>query len=100
MWPASPQSITRCAMLMPAPATLAQPFTSTTPLTGPLLHTHAHAQICVLLFDRATDLQRAFHRIFRAVIEDQRHPIAGRDCEQTLCRFLLAKLVRRSDDLV
>src|SRR5205814_968623 len=34
--PASPQSITRLAMLSPAPARLARSFTSTTPPTGPL----------------------------------------------------------------
>jgi hypothetical protein len=31
-----PQSITRCAMLIPAPATLIRSFTSCTTLTGPL----------------------------------------------------------------
>jgi hypothetical protein len=37
MCPASPQSITRLAMLIPAPVRLARSVTSTTPLTGPLL---------------------------------------------------------------
>lgn len=34
--PASPQSITRWAILIPAPATLERSFTSNNPLTGPL----------------------------------------------------------------
>src|SRR6478672_8287558 len=36
MCPASPQSITRCAKLIPAPAMLERPLTSTTGLTVPL----------------------------------------------------------------
>ena len=36
MCPASPQSITRCAMLMPAPAMVARSLTSAISLTGPL----------------------------------------------------------------
>ena len=36
MCPASPQSITRWARLIPAPATLERSFTSVVPLTGPL----------------------------------------------------------------
>ena len=36
MCPVSPQSITRCAMLIPAPAMLVRPLTSVTSLTGPL----------------------------------------------------------------
>ena len=34
--PGSPQSITRCAILIPAPATLERSFTSVTRLIGPL----------------------------------------------------------------
>jgi len=42
--PASPQSITRCAMLIPAPATLACSFTSITPTDRPAVHTHSQLQ--------------------------------------------------------
>src|SRR4051812_31137457 len=45
----------------------------------PAVDAHAHGKFCVLLFNRTTDLERAFHWIFGAVIKDQRHPVAGRD---------------------
>jgi hypothetical protein len=42
----------------------------------------------------ATDLQRAFYRIFRAVVENQRHAIAGRQFQQSLFAFLFKEFVR------
>ena len=76
MWPASPQSITRCAMLIPAPATFARSFTSTTSLTGPLWMPMRKRSSGCSLTARA-DLQRALHRRFRAGEKDQRHAVAG-----------------------
>src|SRR5713101_8558421 len=54
----------------------------------------------MLLFDRATDLQRAFHRVFRTVVENQRHAVAGGELEQTVFAFRGAVFVRGLDDLV
>jgi hypothetical protein len=48
----------------------------------------------VLLFDRATDLQRAFYRIFRAVVENQRHAIAGGEFQQSVFAFFFTEFVR------
>src|SRR5439155_18400021 len=40
---------------------------------------HPHPQLELPVFPRGTtDLQRAFHRRFRTVVEDQRHPISRR----------------------
>src|SRR5437899_8534432 len=54
----------------------------------------------MLLFDRATDLQRAFHRVFRTVVENQRHAVAGGELKQTVFAFRSAVFVRGLDDLV
>src|SRR6266536_2694608 len=54
----------------------------------------------MLFFDRATDLQRALYRIFRAVMEDQRHAIAGREFQQSVFAFLFTEFVRRLDNLI
>ena len=77
MCPASPQSITRCAMLMPAPAMLVPPAH-----VGHLAHrsavnAHAHRKFRMFL-KRFGNLERAAGRFFRAVAEDQRHAVAGR----------------------
>ena len=45
MWPASPQSITRCAMLMPAPATLVAAVYIHHPADRAAVHAHAHPQV-------------------------------------------------------
>src|SRR5438477_9737413 len=40
---------------------------------------HPHPQLELRVFPRATtDLQRAFHRRFRSVVENQRHAVSGR----------------------
>ena len=54
----------------------------------------------MLLFDRATDLQRAFHWRFRARVKDQRHAIAGRDFYQLSGGFRLAELLCATNDLI
>ena len=43
--------------------------------------------------DCATDLQRAFHRIFRTVVKDQRHAVAGRELEQSVLALSLTILI-------
>ena len=58
------------------------------------VHTYAQAQTRVPLFERATDFQRALHRVFRAMVKDQRHAIAGGEFEQAILSFRLAILVR------
>jgi len=64
------------------------------------VHPHAQSQIRVLLFDRAADLECAFHRIFRAAIENQRHAIAGREFKQLVVASSFAEFVRRLNDLI
>ena len=49
----------------------------------PAVHTHAQLKLGMLP-SRATNLQRAFHRRFRCVVKNQRHPIAGRNCNQPM----------------
>src|SRR6266480_6794748 len=54
----------------------------------------------MLLLERATHFQRAFHRIFRAVVKNQRHAIAGGEFQQSLFAFLFTEFVRRLDNLI
>ena len=62
---------------------------------------HAHAQFELgMLPGRATDLKGAFHRRFRCVVKNQRHPVAGRNCNQPMTRFRFAELFRAADNLV
>src|SRR5512132_1308555 len=98
MCPASPQSMTRCAILMPPPATFAFPVASMTPLTRPL---YMHSQLNFrMLLERAAYFQRAFNRRFCAMIENQRDAVASRDCDQTACRFRGLEFIRTSNNFV
>src|SRR5206468_6079874 len=66
----------------------------------PAIDAHAQLQLRMLFLHSATDLQRAFYWIFRAVIENQRHPIAGGNLEQAIFTFRFAEFVRRLDNLI
>ena len=62
---------------------------------------HAHAQLELgMLPGRATDLKGAFHRRFRCVVKNQRHPVAGRNCNQPMARFRFTELLRATDNLI
>src|SRR5436189_5051866 len=39
---------------------------------------HSHSKLPVF-FERATDFERAFHWLFRALVKNQRYPVTGRD---------------------
>src|SRR5437879_11849130 len=99
MCPASPQSMTRCAILMPAPATFAFPVASMTPLTGPLCNAHSQLKFRMLL-ESAAYFQRAFNRRFRAMIKNQRDAVACRDFDQAPRGFRGLEFIRTSDNLV
>lgn len=69
--PASPQFITRCAMLMPAPAILACSFRSGDFIHRPTVNSHAHAKLGIF-FKLFTDLGCAQNRCFGTRTENQR----------------------------
>ena len=48
----------------------------------------------------AANLEGAFHRRFRCVVKNQRHPVAGRNRDQSMVRFGFAELLRAADNLV
>ena len=78
MWPASPQSITRCARLIPAPAKIGAFVDIDHPANWTAVDSHPKLQTGMFL-KRSADLQRALRRRFRTGVKDQRHPVAGRD---------------------
>src|SRR5262249_10670290 len=53
-----------------------------------------------MLLYRAANFQRAFHRRFRRIVKDQRHPITGWNCYQAMVRVGFPELFRLADDLV
>src|SRR5215471_7943135 len=53
-----------------------------------------------MLLDGAANFQRAFHRRFRRVVKDQRHPITGWNGDQAMISFRFPELLRLADDLV
>jgi hypothetical protein len=53
-----------------------------------------------MFLQRPADLQRAFDRRFRAIVKDERHPVTGRNLDQSTRRFRGAELIRATDDLV
>ena len=56
------------------------------------MNTHPQPNLRVL-FHCATDLHRAFHRLFRALVKNQRHPIPARDlCQSTISFGVLKPL--------
>src|SRR5437016_13979783 len=44
----------------------------------PAVHSHSKLYLRAV-FESATDLERAFHWLFRALVKNQRHPVTGRD---------------------
>jgi len=48
----------------------------------------------MLFLQCATDLRRAFHQIFRAVVKNERHAIAGGEFQQSVFAFLFTEFVR------
>ena len=70
MCPASPQSITRCAMLIPAPGEIGPTVHIDHTADRPAVHAHSKLQAWMFL-ERAADLQRALHRRFRTRVKDQ-----------------------------
>src|SRR2546422_9604490 len=45
---------------------------------------HAHSKLYLRVFsESATDFERTFHWLFRALMKNQRHPIAGGDLDQS-----------------
>ena len=65
----------------------------------PAVHAHAHLQFGMCL-QSAMNFQRAFHRLLRTLIEDQRHSIAGRDFYQSIRRFRPFEFVRAANNLI
>src|SRR5262249_55097565 len=53
-----------------------------------------------MFLDGAANLQRAFHRRFRRIVKNQRHPITGWNCYQAMVRVGFPELFRLADDLV
>src|SRR5713226_9912441 len=52
-----------------------------------------------MLFESATDFERAFHWLFRALVKNQRHPVTGGDLDQSGRGFGVLKLLRRANGL-
>ncbi len=44
------------------------------------VHSHSKSYLRVV-FESAADFERAFHWLFRALVKNQRHPVAGGDLE-------------------
>lgn len=99
MWPASPQSITRWAMLIPAPATLILSLTSLTLSTGPLC-TPIRNRRWGMSFQRPGNLLGALDGFFRALEKHQRHSIPGRDANQLAVRVTFSELRSLSHDFI
>src|SRR5206468_7522631 len=59
---------------------------------------HSHSELSVS-FERATDFERAFHWLFRALVKNQRHPVTGRDLDQAGRGFSVLKLLGRANGL-
>jgi hypothetical protein len=53
-----------------------------------------------MLFESATDFDRALRRRFRAGVKDQRRPVAGGNFNQSACGFGSLKLLGRANNLV
>ena len=61
---------------------------------------HSHSKLYLpLFFERATDFERAFYWLFRALVKNQRHPVAGGDLDQSGRSFGVLKLLRRANGL-
>ena len=61
---------------------------------------HSHSKLYLpVFFESATDFERAFHRLFRALVKNQRHPVAGGNFNQTTRGFGVLELLRRANGL-
>src|SRR3989441_43217 len=61
---------------------------------------HSHSKFYFrVFFERATDLERAFHWFFRALVKNQRHPVTGWDLDQAGRGFGVLKLLGRANGL-
>ena len=97
MCPTSPQSITRCAMLIPAPGEVGAPAHVGHFAYRSAVNSHPYRNFRMLP-QRLGDLERAPRRLFRAVVKDQRHPVAGRQPNE-LFVSRVAHLHRAEHDL-
>src|SRR5438445_13026988 len=83
MWPASPQSMTRCATLIHWAAV------------------HSHPQLDMRMpLQCSADLERTSRRLFRTVEEKERHPVSGRHPDQFTFCFGGPKTFGASYDLI
>ena len=69
------------------------------PAYRPTVHAHTQPELR-MFFYRAADLQRAFHWRLRRVVKNQRHSIAGRNCNQPMVCVGFAELFGATDNLI
>ena len=69
------------------------------PAYRPTVHAHTQPELR-MFFYRAADLQRAFHWRLRRVVKNQRHPVAGRNCNQPMVCVGFAELFGATDNLI
>ena len=60
---------------------------------------HSHSKLSAF-FESATNFERAFHWLFRALVENQRHPIARGNLDQPAGLFRDLKFLRGTNNLV
>ena len=87
MWPPSPQSITRCARLIPAPATFVRVVYVANFIDRPAVNAHPKLQLRIL-FQLLADLNRAPHGRFGTVEKNERHAVARREAESAFLLLL------------
>ena len=63
------------------------------------VNSHAHPDMWVVL-QRTADLQRTSRRLFRAAEKYQRHPVSGRQPDESPACFRRSETFRASHDLV
>src|SRR5438874_1529836 len=62
---------------------------------------HSHSKLYLpVFFESATDFERAFHWLFRALVKNQRHPVTGGNFNQAARGFGVLKLLGRANDLI
>src|SRR2546430_16069068 len=99
MCPASPQSMSRCAILIAGASHVR--FSGCVDDSADWSTVYAHSQLKFRMFlERAAYFQCAFSRRFRAMIKNQHDAVARRDCEQPPRRFRDVEFISASDDLV
>ena len=99
MCPASPQSITRCAMLYRAARDVPARVDVRNAVHGATMNAHTKLQLR-LRTQRAADVQGASHRVFRAAKENQRHPVAGREANQLVTSNRVLELARAAHEVL